>query len=312
MNERTFSVATITVAWNGSTILPRQLRALLEQTRSIQEIIVVDNASTDDTLTIVRRDFPNVTALSMPDNLGVGGGFVAGLEYAFKKGHDWFWLFDQDSQPAPKALEELLKALEQLPEQASKIGILASLPVDPQFGVEHYGLYWRDRFVPVPPEESRRPICFVDLVISSGSLIRREAIQAVGFPRKDFFMDFVDHEFNLRIRRGGFQIAQVRQSILYHQLGRTALKKRFLRRSIRMVSSQPSWRRYYMTRNETFTAWHLFGTPKSRAFLVLRMLRCAVSIVFFEDEERIASLRMHALGFWHGLNKKLGIRRTTS
>ena len=54
------------------------------------------------------------------------------------------------------------------------------------------------------------------MVISSGSLIRREGVEVAGLPRRDFFIDFVDYEQCLRLRRHGFQIAVVNDSTLEH------------------------------------------------------------------------------------------------
>jgi rhamnosyltransferase len=71
-------------------------------------------------------------------------------------------------------------------------------------------------------------------------------------PRSDFFIDFVDHEYNLRLRRLGYQVAVVRKSLLYHRLGRPALVKRGLAPP-RLRNYQPDWRYYYMSRNETYT-----------------------------------------------------------
>jgi GT2 family glycosyltransferase len=222
------SVATITVALNGANVLAEHLGALLSQSRPVQEIVVVDNGSTDRTLDILRQRFPRVTLLPMTENLGVGAGFSTGLEYARQNGHDWFWLFDQDSTPVPGALEVLMKALGTIDDFMDKVGILACLPVEPDSGFEYSGLLWRDRLVPVPPDLARQPVYFVDSVISSGSLIRREVVEKTGLPRQDFFIDYVDHEYNLRIRRAGFKIAVVRDSVMYHRIGHPRPIRRFI------------------------------------------------------------------------------------
>ena len=94
------SAASVTVAYNSGDLLLQQMEALLRQTRPLQEIIVVDNASSDGTSALVAERFPQVTFLRMAENLGVGAGFAAGLRYAaLEKRHDWVWTFDQDSVP---------------------------------------------------------------------------------------------------------------------------------------------------------------------------------------------------------------------
>jgi rhamnopyranosyl-N-acetylglucosaminyl-diphospho-decaprenol beta-1,3/1,4-galactofuranosyltransferase len=303
------SVASITVTWNGTGAIPGHLEALKRQTVPLAELVVVDNASTDGTLQAVQSSFPDVTCLSLRENGGVGGGFATGLEYAIKRNHEWFWLFDQDSVTEPRALEKLLDALGTLAERPDHIGIVAPLLVDPECGIEHVGYLWRDRLVRVPEEQAQLPVLFVDTVMSSGSLIHRDVLDRAGLPRADFFMDWVDHEYNLRVRRQGFRIAQVRASIVYHRLGEVQHVTSFFKRKPAVRLAEPLWRRYFMTRNETFTCWHLFGTTRSRFLLLLRLLRHTASNAWHE-ERRLQNLRTVWTGFWDGYRRDLS-RGTT-
>jgi GT2 family glycosyltransferase len=305
-----WSIASVTVTWNPGRAIEGHIRALIRQTRPLDEIVVVDNASTDGTGELLKREFPEVRVLAEGRNTGMAGGLCAGLEYSCAKRHDWIWLFDQDSAPAPTALQELLNALTSIPEGGNEIGVLASLPVDPDNGTEHIGLLWRNRLIPVPADCAREPICFADSVISSGSLIRREVVERVGLPRKDFFIDFVDHEYNLRIRKMGYRIAVVRASVLYHHLGEFHRVRRFPLARIRMRSCEPTWRYYFMSRNEAFMIWHLMGNTRSRAFLLIRFLRRAASIVWY-DRDKLAKLHLHLAGFVDGLAANLS-KRTAS
>lgn len=65
----TVSVASVTTAYNAARMLPRQLDALLSQSVPLKEIIVVDNASTDRTVSLLAERYPQVTVLLMPENL---------------------------------------------------------------------------------------------------------------------------------------------------------------------------------------------------------------------------------------------------
>ena len=69
----THSVASVTVATNAAHLLPRQLDALKRQSRKLDEIVVVDNASTDDTVDMLASQYPEVKVLRLPENGGVGG-----------------------------------------------------------------------------------------------------------------------------------------------------------------------------------------------------------------------------------------------
>src|SRR6185312_1478074 len=120
------SIASVTLAYNSEQFLPQHLEALRRQSRSLDEIIIVDNGSNDGTRQLLREQYPQVKLLDFPSNLGVGGGYTAGLTYAgLERMHDWVWLLDQDSVPAIGALESLLNALRSLGKAGDDIGILA-------------------------------------------------------------------------------------------------------------------------------------------------------------------------------------------
>lgn len=276
--------------------------ALVAQTRPLDELIVVDNASTDDTVELLMRCYPEVRVLALQHNGGVGGGFAAGLKYSVASKYDWTWLFDQDSVPSVRALEELLAALSVSISRNEPLGVLASLPVNPEAGLVYFGYAWRDRFVEIPEEKRTTPLCYVDTVISSGSLIRREVVETVGLPRSDFFMDFVDHEYNLRIRRHGYAIAIVSQSVIHHTLGSPQPIRLFGRTRFR--AAQPTWRHYLLSRNETYTIWHNIGTLRSKVFLLTGFLRRVIGLLLF-DSQGVVNAKAVVVGLWHGMRGRM-------
>lgn len=72
-------VSIVIVNWNGARLLPVCLDALRAQTRSADEIIVVDNASTDDSRALLAARYPEVRVLPYQKNLGFAGGMNAGI-----------------------------------------------------------------------------------------------------------------------------------------------------------------------------------------------------------------------------------------
>ncbi len=303
---KTCSVASVTVATNAGHLLPRQLDALKQQSRKLDEIIVVDNASTDDTVDMLASQYPEVRVLSLPENGGVGGGYAAGLTYAaITKKYSWAWLLDDDSVPPPDGLQKLLEGLQHLDESTDPIAILAPLCVDSKTSTSYPGLSWLGgRLVPTPGDPSQ-PLTFVDSVISSGSLVRREAVEAVGLPRVDFFMDFVDYEYCLRLRRQGFRVAVVRDSILDHEIGAQRTFNILGRK--KFWADHAPWREYYMARNETFTIWQHYPQLITKAFAGYKFAHHALGIVLF-GKQKLACLGMMCRGFLDGRAGRLGIR----
>ncbi len=302
----THSVASITVATNAAHLLPRQLDALKRQSRKLDEIVVVDNASTDDTVDMLASQYPEVKVLRLPENSGVGGGYAAGLAYAaITQKHNWAWLLDDDSVPPPDGLQKLFEGLQYLDESTGPTAILAPLCVDSKTSTSYPGLSWQSgRLVPTPGDPSQ-PLTFVDAVISSGSLVRREAVEAVGMPRVDFFMDFVDYEYCLRLRRNGFRIAVVRDSILDHEIGAQTTFNILGRKKFWAVHAP--WREYYMARNETFTIWQDYPQLITKLSVVYKFAHHALGIVLL-GKQRLACLRMMCCGFLDGRAGRLGIR----
>jgi GT2 family glycosyltransferase len=301
--QRMFSIASVTVAYNGKHLLSRHLDALLNQTVPLTEVIVVNNASVDGTAEFVSEHYPSVTVIDLRSNVGVGGGYAAGLEYAIRqKAYDWVWLFDQDSIPAPDALQHLVDALEHLAGANPQTAVLAPTCVNESTNRRYPSLIWKNGWKRVSTD---RPVTFVDAVLSSGSLVCSEAVERAGPPRADFFIDFVDLEHCLRLRANGYRIAVVRDSIMHHAVG-SPRTVRFGAFSY-VWSDHVPWREYYKTRNEVFTIWTHYPTLAAKLSVVRRLLRHALGVLLF-GKERLACLKMMYLGVIDGRAGKLGIR----
>jgi len=298
------SVASVTVAYNGAEVLSRHLASLHHQTRKLDEIIVVDNASTDATRQLLSTQFPELTVLSLQKNLGIAGGLAAGLSYAaLEKNYDWIWIFDQDSVPAEDSLATLLSFLDLLGDAEPQTAILAPTCLHTDAAVEYPALSWHgSRFRPVTPSQS---ITFVDMVISSGSLMRSQAVRRAGPPREDLFMDFVDYEYCLRLRQHGYRIAVVRDAVLEHAIG-SPQSVRLFGRNFSWADHAP-WREYYMTRNEIFTISQYRQGLFAKLFVLYRLAHHALGILLF-GKQKLECLRMIWYGLIDGLSGKLGIR----
>jgi rhamnopyranosyl-N-acetylglucosaminyl-diphospho-decaprenol beta-1,3/1,4-galactofuranosyltransferase len=300
------SIASVTVATNAAAVLPRQLDALLRQTRPLQEIIVVDNGSTDSTLEMLRSRYPEIIVLELGQNLGVGGAFSEGLAYAaLKKKHDWIWLLDEDSIPEDGALDQLLVGHALTQQLGKNAGVVACFPSNPGSGVSYPGLLWQDRLVQPSAESIRQRVWFVDATISSGTMIRRDVVEVAGLPRADFFMDLVDIEYSLRIRRHGYDIAMVRDSILNHTIG---IPRVFHFLGFKKAwSDHHPWRQYYVMRNHTYVVWRFYPQSRAKLFMLERLLRHGIGILLFSRSRR-QSFGMMMRGFLDGRSGKLGIR----
>ena len=93
-------------------LLRQSVAAVRAQTRPVDELIVVDNASSDGTPEMLAEEFPDVRVVALAENLGGAGGYCEAISAGYAEGADWIWLMDDDTIARPTALAELLKASE--------------------------------------------------------------------------------------------------------------------------------------------------------------------------------------------------------
>lgn len=84
------------------------MEGLRSQTRHVDEIIVVENGSTDGSREYLRGLGAPVLIVESHRNVGGAGGFALGLAWALHRGHDLAWLMDDDAEPHPDCLDHLL------------------------------------------------------------------------------------------------------------------------------------------------------------------------------------------------------------
>lgn len=304
-------IACVIPTYNRRNEVECCLRALLGQTRPLDRIFVVDNASVDGTQEMVRERFPhNVTLIRLEENTGSAGGFYEGLRAAYLAGYDWIWAMDNDAEPAPNALEELVKS----PGFADpRVGLLGSLVVGPA-GEIQYGHSARFsvlmRQIPVEDEHSTSPLS-IDAKSYTGALIHRRAIDRVGFPRTDFFAFHDDLQYTYRISRK-LKLFLVPTSRLIHEsevIRCTSLEKsRWLLRS-RRWPFEIRYRVYYTRRNQIYfhtRSAPLYAVPLLVAESLYGLFRNVIGIFLFDDQKRRRArviLRATSDGLWGRLGK---------
>jgi GT2 family glycosyltransferase len=96
------------------------LRALKDQSRNPDRILIVDNASTDDTAGCLDSagwlNDPCVELLTLEKNIGGAGGFAEGMRHALEQGAEGLWLMDDDGYPANDSLERIIDSSRRDPE----------------------------------------------------------------------------------------------------------------------------------------------------------------------------------------------------
>lgn len=259
------------------TYFPRQAHA--ERLRALAplvgKIVIVDNGSPDSDISYVEKIAASVGAktIRMGRNAGIAAALNAGLAYACGNGYAWLLTLDQDSEPTPSMLADMAAALAAFPERR-RVALVAPLHIDRRLGPSH-----RQRELLAADVPSQTVIT----TMTSGNLVAVEAAAAVGGWEERLFIDFVDHEFCLRLRRHGWLILEATRAQLLHSLGRMEFHRVFGRPLY--VTNHSCARRYYISRNRIILWRRYWRTEPAWCLADVRnLLRETAGILGFEGE----------------------------
>ena len=186
------------VTHNRKELLRECLAALAAQTRMPERVLVVDNASTDGTEEMVRREFPAIQLLRLAANEGSAGGYHEGVKRAHAEGAEWIWLLDDDTIPEPTALAELLGALPRVVPEIPSILLSKTLWTDGR--VHPMNTPWPFR---KNPEQMVKGAARGLMPLRSATwvslLVHRGAVDRHGLPLKHFFIWSDDIDYTGRI-----------------------------------------------------------------------------------------------------------------
>lgn len=189
-----------------------------------EQIIIIDNASQDDTSLMINRHHPDVTLKTMDRNLGASGASNAGFEIALKQGADYILRLDSDTIVAPGFLAPLLEVALKDP----KIGLLSPKiyyykPNDEIWyaGADshpwHFGTVNGHRHEKDSPENNR--VREVDYVWGAAMLIKKDVLETTGGFDTDFFVYYEEVDFCQRVQNLGYSLLYVPDSVVWHKVG---------------------------------------------------------------------------------------------
>lgn len=188
-------VATIVVTYNRLNLLQEEIESLRAQTFKDNQIVVINNGSTDGTLDWLKQQNDIITITQ--GNLGGAGGFNTGMRYAVENGYKYCWVMDDDVICSPDALQELYDGYhkkENIGFVCSRVsgidGKAMNTPVVEDRGKDGYGNYYdliEQQMIKV------KEATFVSVFLAT------EKIKELGLPIKEFFIWGDDTEFTYRV-----------------------------------------------------------------------------------------------------------------
>lgn len=202
------TTAAVVVSYNRLDLLKACVGALLDQTTALDEIIVVDNGSTDGSREYLASLRTRVTTVLSADNGGGAGGFTQGIELAMRNGHDHGWLMDDDARPALTAHAALRTAVDTLTAAGLPFSFLASKVVDDDFGpIESH--------TPAALPGGDAPYPRINHCSFVGAYISLAYSRETALPIRQFFIYHDDFEYTSRLTRSapGYRVDE---SFVHH------------------------------------------------------------------------------------------------
>lgn len=210
------------VNWNGGAHVLECLDSLKDLTYPSFRIVVVDNASRDGSPGKIREKFPEVLLIENSHNEGFSRANNRVLRMALEEKTGFVLLLNNDTLVEPSFLERLVAEVLRC-EKAALAGPricyhpsrdrIWAVGGEMVFGPNLVALIGHkkgDRYGGAPPFEA-------DFLPGCALLIKREAVERIGFLNEDYFAYMEDVEFCMRARKAGFKCLVVPQAVVYHR-----------------------------------------------------------------------------------------------
>jgi rhamnopyranosyl-N-acetylglucosaminyl-diphospho-decaprenol beta-1,3/1,4-galactofuranosyltransferase len=263
-------VTVVIVTYNNALMLRDLLRDLQAQTRRADEIIVVDNASSDGTDQIVKPDFPSVRYIRLDQNTGSAGGYHEGIKAALDNS-DLIWTLDDDVRLCPDSLDELVKGLENL-DYKVPVGSVRS----------------------VGKRQDGASASRLEFFPWRGTLLKSEVIRKVGLPLKELFIYGEDLEFAMRFNAHGLYCYWIPSSVCTEVRVEGKEDFRLFGKTTRVYSLP--FQLYYAFRNNFFLFLRYRNYYRALR-TVLYGIKATAFIAFFDQDRG----KKRILAIWKGL-----------
>jgi len=273
------TITAVIVTFNNAGMLKDLLEDLAAQSRPLDEIIVVDNGSVDDTDRMMRTGFKSATYIRLPENTGSGGGFNTGNKAAMEKS-DAIWTLDDDVRLETDSLKNLIEGYDRLSTAVKRLGAVRSV------GAGH----------------STNSSTEMDVTPWRGTLWLGGLVRRIGPPRADYFLYGEDLEYSLRMRQAGYVCYWVPQSRCI-EARHAKTDENMLGKKVAIYPS--AFRLYYAFRSET-SIFLQYRRIDKLARLILFGLKVTVFLLIRERTRGWPKIAAVLTGFMHGFRGKLG------
>lgn len=235
------SIAAVVVTYNRLELLKSSINGLLNQTKPLDKIIVINNSSTDGTEEWLLELAAHETKIQVitQENTGSSGGQYTGALTAYNSGFDWIWLMDDDVVVSNNCLENMLPYLEKMrvcqPLRYANDGSVFCIDMAEMNLTNPVKSIWKRLMT--TNDYLKEPLAPVAAVTFEGPIFHRSLFEMVGFPAQKFFIYGDDTEFSARLAKQGVSFVVVRDAVINRLLPYT------------IDVNLDDWKFYYIIRN---------------------------------------------------------------
>jgi GT2 family glycosyltransferase len=293
-------LSAVVLFWNGAPFVSACLTSLMTQTLRNVEIVLVDNASTDDTLALLERQAPHLPLIRNERNLGFAGGMNAGIRAAHAP---LLVLVNQDVVLDPRCLEQIALAFAE-DQRVGAVGAKLYYPdrmtlqhaggyLEPPLALGHHYGYGE---IDVGQYDTPRDVEYVTGAVLG---LRRAAVEEVGALDEQFWPGYFE-EVDLchRLRAAGWRVRYQPTAVAVHwestSLGRN---------SDRYYLAYHRGRLRYLIKHLEGEAWRAFAAAEAARYptLASRREQAALSAVYRELASEIERRRPEVLPYYRRL-----------
>ncbi|RLG16455.1 family 2 glycosyl transferase [Candidatus Pacearchaeota archaeon] len=326
MENKKETVCAVVVTYNRKKLLLECLEALLKQTRPVQGVYLIDNASTDGTPELLLekgyiKKLPpeNLTEpwekefeiknlidgqvvklhyVRMHENTGGAGGFHEGVKRAYEKGYDWLWLMDDDGLSAENTLYSLLDTA-----RKTKIFYVGPLIICKDNREWLFAPFNDMKVEDFFKKFGDNVLIKGKLPTFNGSVVHRKVVKEIGCPDKDLFIWGDEDDYRARTLRAGFEVAVTTSAIYYHPQLFKWKKGKLLWKTFKYEVTS-IWKSYYQIRNHTYLTIY-----KGQRYNFLKdFLKNIVIDIFYRKEKKLIAIKYHIKALFDGIFKRMGRR----
>jgi len=279
-------VSGVVVLYNPKVDFLRNINSYID---GLDSLLIVDNSDqpTSDHQALVAQHFGNnVHYVKNQKNEGIAKALNQGAQFAIERNCQWLLTMDQDSSFRSNSFKHLIEALDHV--SSTDVGILSAVHVSKN----------------LMPRISGQAQEYIKKTMTSGNLLNLHSYLACGEFEEKLFIDYVDHDYNLRLRRLNYKMIRVNSCLLDHNLGEISIHN-FLLFKIK-TTNHNHVRRYFITRNRLYVIFkHFWIDPVFCLKEFKNYWSELLKIVFIEDD-KIRKVRAIVSGTLDWMNGKYG------